>query len=343
MATLTSASTFFRRTFTKIILAGLAIIVFFIVINFGKNLINSIFPPPPAPTTVAFGKLPKLDLSSGITYAPSTIFNVQTISGNIPNLATTAKVFTVRGPRFAFGVLDQAQQKAKNAGFDDQSVGVIEGKAKFVDPKDKNRVLVMETATGNFELQSDFASQQEIIATRPKSQEDAKRRAIDFFRIFGISEKDFPQDKITSTYYKVDAGKLVETASLSDANLVQIIFNRAEIDSLAVIYLNAANPSVRALAADQKIVAANYSPIDIQKHKFATYPLKNASAAFEDLKNGRGVFNKKIDGKVFTIRNVRLGYLQTNKFQSFLMPVYIFESDNGLAAYVGAVSDFWVQ
>lgn len=343
MATLTWASTFFRKTFTRIILAVLAIILFFIIINFGKNLINSIFPPSNAPATVAFGKLPKLDLSGGVTYAPGTIFNVQTVSGNIPNLAASAKVFMVSEPRFAFGALKQAQEKAKNAGFNSQPVEALEGKAKFVDLKDKSRILVIETATGNFELQSDFASQQEIIASRPKSQEDAKRQAIDFFRIFGISQKDFPQDKISSTFYKVDAGKLVSVVSLSDANLVQVVFNRAEIDGLPVIYLNAANPSVWALVSNQKIAAANYFPIDIQKNKFATYPLKNASAAFEDLKNARGVFNKKIDGKVFIVRNVKLGYLQTNKFQPHLMPVYIFESDNGLAAYVSAVSDLWVQ
>jgi hypothetical protein len=64
--------------------------------------------------------------------------------------------------------------------------------------------------------------------------------------------------------------------------------------------------------------------------------------AVEDLSKGNGALNKKPDSNTFPIRNVRLAYLETEKNQGFLQPVYVFESDDGLAAYTHAVADVFI-
>ena len=83
--------------------------------------------------------------------------------------------------------------------------------------------------------------------------------------------------------------------------------------------------------------------LDIKKHKFSTYPLKEVTKAFEELKNGEGALNKEIEGTVFPIRDVEIVYLETENYQPYLQPVYLFKSDNNLAAYVPAVDENWVS
>ena len=71
--------------------------------------------------------------------------------------------------------------------------------------------------------------------------------------------------------------------------------------------------------------------------------MKGVDKAYQELQEGKGVFNKEIDTNFFPIRDVSLGYLETEVFQKYLQPVYVFRSDEGLLAFVSAVDESWLQ
>ena len=139
----------------------------------------------------------------------------------------------------------------------------------------------------------------------------------------------------------MDGGNLTKTPALSSANLVQVNFQRNSLDGLEVTSPQENNPSAKAQVSERKIVTAELSRLSIRPNKFATYPLKGIDKAFEQLKAGMGAFNKVPTTSTIPVRDVVLAYLETRKYQNYLQPVYVFKSDNGQVAYVGAVDDSW--
>src|SRR3989304_10594007 len=92
---LTETASFSRKAFIWAIRLVGAIVVLVLLISLGRVLKNTIFPPKPLPATVAFGKLPKLDLTEGIKPQAQITYSIETISGQLPSLPNTAKVFTI--------------------------------------------------------------------------------------------------------------------------------------------------------------------------------------------------------------------------------------------------------
>ena len=85
-----------------------------------------------------------------------------------------------------------------------------------------------------------------------------------------------------------------------------------------------------------------YFPVD--KAKFATYPLKSSSQAFEELKNSQAYIasiGQNLGGLV-SIRKVYLAYYDAGFPVDFYQPIIVFEGDKNFMAYVPAViSDYY--
>ena len=340
MTSLTETAFFSKKAFKWLIWGFGIILVLVLLIVLGKTIISTIFPAKPPPATVAFGKLPKLDLSEGFKIKGTTSFTIETISGQLPNLVDKAKVFAIDTDESSFGALERAKIRVSKIGFKEEPQEVAGSTFKFQDPKE-NRSITINIASGNFILESNYQNDPQIISTRPRSLEAAIDLARDFFNNFDVTRDDFPQDKIQTAYFRLDGGNLTKTPALSSANLVQMNFQRNSLDGLEVTSPQENNPSAKAQVSERKIVTAELSRLSIRPNKFATYPLKGIDKAFEQLKAGMGAFNKVPTTSTIPVRDVVLAYLETRKYQNYLQPVYVFKSDNGQVAYVGAVDDSW--
>jgi len=342
MTTLTQTSTAIKNLGLRAGKVVAALVVLFILFKLGGAIFSLISPQPAIVPTAAFGKLPQFDLSEGVVVDNLNI-RVDTISGDIPNLDTSAKVFAQVSPDITFGNLNQATQIATHLGFLPNSQDLGGGKVKFSDTKRPDRFLTMELASNNFNFTSNFLGDISILDSKPKSTETVQSAAVKFLQNFGFSAGEFPANKITAVFYTTNGGNLVKTDSLSSANVVKIIFKPADLDSSSVDYINEADPLIWVIVSDKDILAGEKALVQIQKNKFATYPLKGATVAFEQLKQGRGVLNKQPNDNNFVVRNVKIAYVASRKYQPYLEPVYIFEGNDGVNAYVGAVSDSWVE
>src|SRR3990172_12822690 len=114
MATLSQTSEMSKKTFIGgLIVVGL---IFLSILTFrlGLAVKNMLFPAPPPASTVAFGKIPKLDISEGVKPPEKIDYRVETISGELPKLAHEIKVFKIDFPRPAFGDLERTKAKVAN-------------------------------------------------------------------------------------------------------------------------------------------------------------------------------------------------------------------------------------
>jgi len=344
MATLSEAAQLSKKGLRWIVIFGVVILGLIILLILGQTIKNIIFPPKPLPPTVAFGKIPKLDLSEGIKPSLGVTYSLETISGQLPNLPTNVKVFVVAGEESSFGALQRTKIMVTKLGFATEPQNIGGNVFKFIDPKKTDRSITINVASENFQLTSNFSQDTQVISTRPKTVEDAIGRAVEFFNNFELKTKEFPKEKVETRFLRIDGNNLTQTPALGSANLVEVNFKRADIDKLPIITPQESSPSAQALVSQNSIVAAQLSKLAIERHKFSTYPLKGTAKAFEDLKAGKGYLNKEPEDRSrIPIRDVTLVYLETKKSQGFLQPVYVFKSDKGLVAYVSAVEEAWTK
>lgn len=343
MATLTEAAIFSKKSF-HVLLIGLGVLlVLLIFIRIAGNLKDELFPPSPLPATVAFDKLPKVDLSEGAKPSADLIYKMETISGDLPVLPTSAKVFKIEMPEVTFGDLERTKSKVAQVGFFGEPVEIIQGKAKFVDSKSQSRQITINLASGNFTFNNNFLNDPRLSSIQLRSQAEGIAKAYGFFYIFGLDETEFPRNRATITRYSLSDTNLKEADSISSTNLIRVNLNRGDIDKMPVINASLDNNRVWALVSSIETLEAKLSITPIKLHKFATYPLKGVDKAYQELKNGKAFFNKEPEGKIFSIREVVLGYVDTEKFQPYLQPFYLFKGENGQIVYIGAVDETWIK
>ncbi|GEM_PF-2926283 len=342
MSSLTEAASFSRKAF-KWVLVSIGVLLFLVVLFLvGKAIWKAVFPPSPTPPTIAFDKLPVFDLSEGIKNT-GIEFRIETITGDLPVLSSRAKVFRISEGDTTFGRIEKIKTLAAGLGFGKNPRVVGDNLYEFVDSRDEGRVFSIDIMDLNFNLESQFYNDTSVIGRSPGSEKDAIENTYNLFKQYNFDPKNFPENKATTRTLRIDGNKLVEVPSLSGASLIEVSFSRSEIDKLEVITPRQNLATAQALVAASKIVSAKLGKQDIELNKFATYPLKGTQAAFNDLKAGKGAFNKEIGEGAFPIREVTIGYIEGVKHQDYLQPVYLFKSDSGLIAYVNAVSDSFIK
>lgn len=337
MTTLTQTAFFSKKAF---LFAAIGLVIILILFFAARAILGLTFPSPPAPATVAFGKLPRPDFSDGIAAPRNISYKIETISGELPKLATSARVLAIVTPEPSFGAQERAKISASKVGFQNPKE-VSGGILRFSDPQETDRILMVDTISGDLTLESNFLNKAQISSSKIKSVDEATEKAIDFLNQFDVGSDEFPRDLVKTKKLKVQDGKLVE-ALTGDLNLVEVNFQRAAIDKLPVVNPRENKASISILVSANKIVEATVKMHHVERFKFATYPLKSTNEAFEDLTKGKGILNREANEE-FIVRDVKLGYLETQKEQPFLQPVYIFESDNFWQAYVAAVDETWFK
>lgn len=343
MTTLTGTVDAYKRLRKWVIGLVIVIIATLVLIKTGGFIVNLITPQKPASATLAFGKLPKLDLSEGYEVVSGTQFTVDTISGTLPTFDPYAKVFVIEKPVSRFGDLEKAVEGARRAGFDDAPVEITGGIAKFKDETGENRLLTIGTSDLSVSLVSDYLRNPAVVINKPQSAQNAQTAVLKFFESLNLPLSSFDDAQISTENVKIENGFLEKAVSLSEANLVRVVFNKGEIEKVPIINPDSENPLVWGLADDKNVFAAQFVAWEIKKHRFSTYPIKSEEVALSDLRNGGGALNKKPNSNIFAIVDVKLGYLETKNFQPYLRPVYLFMGDDGTIAYVDAVDNSWVS
>lgn len=337
MISLTNFANFSKRASIFTVLAIGGILTLFILFLFGSAIKNSLFPPAPPPATVAFGKLPRTDFSDGVKVGSRLNYKIETISGDLPKLPASAKVFAISRSNSSFGKLEDARKRAASIGFNTEAQIIPEG-FKFVDAKDSLRVFTVNSSSGNFLYQTSLLG-----VLRPKSTDEAIAAARDFFNNFNLSDKEFPSNKIETANLKFSASDLVPVPSLANSDLVRVDFYRADLDKLPLLPIALGKSLVVAQVSEKGVVGAKLNVYNLERFRFATYPLKGVARAYKELQNGQGVFNTSPNLDTFEITSIGLGYVESSKTSDFLEPVYIFSTLGNLKAFVSAVDDLWIS
>jgi hypothetical protein len=351
MATLTETAYVARRTINWAILAVVAYILMRIFWSIFITVFLLIFPPKAVPPNHLFGKLPALVFPQTATPSTKLTFQLQTIEGTVPQASVSATVYFM--PKTAPNLLglNKAQDFATSFNFDPTPVQESKNIYRFNDADLPLRRLKFDIVSNNFIIRYAFEEDPSIFSDKNlPSQEAGTKEAMSLLQSHSLYPDDLAAGSHEVSFLKLSGGQLVTTTSLSQADAERIDFFRKPIGNTSVFapYPDQAPISI-IFGGSQDVkkrliqVAYTFWPIDYETT--ATYGLKTGEQAWEELQNGGGYISRypTDTASVAVVRNVYLAYYDSFDPQTYLQPIFVFDGDNGLRAYVPAVAPPWTE
>lgn len=350
MSTLTETAYYTRRAINWGIIG---IVVFFTLrFLFGSalNTWRQLNPPPPPPPTVAFGKLPALELPANRTDATDLKFTLETIEGKPYLASNSAAVYFIPKPAPNLLALTRAKQFAGRLDFNNEPTTDNQSVFRFIDSANPARSLDFNIVTNNFDLSYNYGSDIGLFNEKNlPSAGQAVQEAKNFLQNFGLASPAFVAGEEKITYLALSGNNLLPTTSYSGANAIRVDLGRSNLEDLKLFPPDPQSELIYFIfspSSDQtkKFLKISYKfwPVEIEQR--ATYPLKTADLAWEELKNNKGYIASpgQTNGQA-VIRKMFLGYFYPENYQQFLQPIYVFEGDPNFLGFVPAILPAWVQ
>lgn len=246
------------------------------------------------------------------------------------------------------------------------------------------RTLNYNTVSQNFSMTSNYLSQLSVLQAQSiqnfSGPTDAITPVQSFLNNINASTTDIDytltqSPPTTNAYttipqlYSVSNGQLTQTTAIANAQVVRVDLYQKTISyslvagigqdlthsqtfnmQLPIMYPNPPYSPMNFLVASGQdaadVVNANFNhqSINTQPSQQATYPIKTAQQAFDDLKSGKGyIASYNGTGNQILINNVFLAYFIGSDQENYLMPIIVFQGQDGFFAYVSALSDNAIQ
>jgi len=348
MASLTSISISAR----KIIRYGVYTIILILILRFAFNISTAIFkilfPPKEPKPTVAFGKLPKLSFPNPEEHKLKGVsYTLEIATGGLPKLPNQAVVYFMPPIQSDIGVVEKAKKIAQSLGFNPDGKVLIESIPNLYvfEKANSPSKLTMNIVSGEFSISYNLNQNPAILRDMATSPESAINLVQSLLKGAGLLNQDLEKGPITHEFLRYEQGNFVPAISQSEANAVKVnLFRRGfesrgqDIPSITPT-MPEANIWFLIVGRSRQIIAGEYHFFPIDNGKNATYPLKTAEEAFEELKNGEGFITnpKSVVGSSVTIRKVYLSYYDAGQYSEYYQPVVVFEGDNNFYGIIPAV------
>jgi uncharacterized small protein (DUF1192 family) len=359
------------------------LLVFFVIFKLGAFIISVATPPQIDPPNHAFDILPAIRFPENVTENIYT-YTLNTISGELPSdFPDRIHVYEITPPTPSLLNLNEAKEKARTLGFTGEQGKVLpelslgDGKYQWTETVDNKRKLIIDTVTFNFSVQSDYLESLTTHGAKNLSDEvNAVLTVQELLQRIDLLPEDLDLEKSQmqnkdSNYntfpklYDIRNGSLVPTSSLSTAKVIRVDLHQKDIEyeldtgrknvpktkmKMPIRYPNPPFSTMNFWVTSGKnraeVGAADFVHygITFPSDSPATYPIKTADTAFEDLKNGNA-YIASYDGldQEVLISDIYLAYYMSKDNPTYLMPIIVFEGQSGFFAYVSAITDEWID
>lgn len=320
-----------------------------VLVNGIIAFVGFLFKPGPPPPTVTFGPVPAIQFLKNQASGPFT-YSLNTASGTLPTFPNQARIYVITEPPpdlLSFDTVNAIVAQTEFAKIKAQTLSETDYSWSL--PYLPFKRLTFNTLTYNYDLESQFYADPVVLtATYLPSLKDAIAQAQNFFDAMKSYPTDIDMNKTTTILLNIQGGLYYPASSLSTAQIIRVDFYQKDQNKLPIFYPNPPYSGISAIIASGKdrstqIVEAHRNWQQITDTS-STYPLKTTEQAFSELKSGKAYIAAYTGlAKNIQINNVTLGYYVGASQQKYLMPIIVFQGNDGFYAYVSAVSDVWIQ
>ncbi len=326
------------------ILLGLLIAIFSITRI--VSIIKQNLTPPPLPT-VAFGKLPSITFPDNKNNKKFS-YSIDTIAGFLPTLPDRIQIYRIEEEKPDLLAFDKMQSRVSKVGFTSNSQ-VAENTYQWTDNSTLSRKITANIfSTQSFNLSSSFLTDTPIqpIANF-LDQNGAINTSEKFLSDMSYLPNDLDVGKTKTSLFSIKDGVLNPTTNSLNAKIIRVDFFQGNVNKLPIYYddpyTSVMTLFVAVVQAQPQIVQANFNHQSIAKDS-EDYPLKTIDEAYAQLKKGKAYISSYSGNDTnILIKNVILGYYIGKDKQDYLMPIIVFEGNNGFWAYVLAIKDEWIS
>lgn len=327
------------------IIIGIAIILFIVLkfLFFVKELILPSAPPPP---TVSFGKLPPPYFPEGIK--KDFTYEIDTLSAELPILNQSEKIYKMeqRGPDIL--AVEKASTKVSSLGFRSRPQQISDFIYKWNNSNPPVQNLILNIKLSEFNLSSSYLNYENLLKGKNfTSQSEPIGAATSFLKTLEFFPEDIDEEKTKVEFMTLDGGVVNPTTRTINSNIADVYFFQKSKDDLPIVYPQGNKSSMKltvgAGSLKGKILDGKFSHQNALDET-ATYPIKTAQEAYEDLKNGKAyVASHSSDDTKVLIKKVYTALYSEGQIQQYLTPVIVFEGNNGFIAFVPAIKAGWID
>lgn len=335
-----------RTLFKWSTISLLALISLILIFKTGINIKEYFYPTPVPPPTVSFGKLPQISFLPNTT-TKSLSYTINTLSGTLPTFPDRVKIYQITQPQPNLLALKRAQERVVEAGFDPPATSISDTIYQWQTQSQLSKKLTQNILSFNFNLSTNFLNNQNLFNKEPLSENEAVDVTRSYVSKISLFHEDIDTAKTKITPLLFKDSQLVAATSISTTQVIRVDLYQKNIDNLPVYYPHPPFSTMNFLVAGKRpreeILEANFYH-QIINETSATYPIITADEAFSQLKKANAYIAAYYgtDNQI-KIKNVYLGYYLGEITQDYLMPIVIFEGNDGFFAYISAVKEEWIN
>lgn len=287
-------------------------------------------PPVEEKPDTKFGLLPPIVFPEKSVSSSNYSYSIDTSTGNLPKVGIDSgfekiiKVYFITKTYATLLSADRAKNLAEK--FDIKSAPKILSETNY-QFQDKDKTLTVNLDNGNFTFEK------EATVSGQENLDDDNKLVSGFERnleFLGVFKDDLKTGRTKVISSKTEAGVAqisLWPSKIDNKPIFTPQFDTSEI--FAVVYKSADNL--------QDYLALNFTYYPIDTSTFATYRIKTAEQAFEDLKSGKGIVSIEPNAPKVSISLIYLAYFLGDSYSPYLQPIFVFEGPH-FAAYVPAIS-----
>ncbi len=341
--TLTQTAILVRQVITISIIALVLGTISFIGYKIWHSYYLAHLPPVEEKPDLKFGLLPPINFPKVKVSTSNFSYSLDTTTGGLPKVGIDpgfekiVKVYFVTQTFASFLSSDRSGTLASNFGLTNPPEILSETRYKYTG---QSQNLTVDLDSGNFSYES------EATMSAKAGLDDDNKLVSNFEQILatlGVMKDDLKTGRTKVALLKNDGGALVPTQLRTEAAAAQISLWPSPIDKKSIFTADFDKSLVNAVVSGSAgkldyylSLSFTYYPIDTST--FATYQIKGADRAFEDLKSGKGAVVIEPKTPQVSITSVYLGYFLSDSYSPYLQPIFIFEGPN-FVAYVNAISE----
>lgn len=335
-----------KLTLKIAMLLTIVLTIIIVLIRTGIYLKEQLFPTPPPPPTIAFGKLPKLIFPKSVN-SQKLSFTIDTITGTLPALPDRTSVFPAILREHNLLALQRASERVKSLGFSGNKQQVSDRLYLWEKPG-KTEILTYDILSLNFKYSIDEETKQQLYRkSNIRDKGNAIAKAQSFISLLSNFPADIDPNKTTVQNLTYANDKLETPTSIGNTRILRVDFFQKDIENLPIFYPHPPASIMHVIIGGENtnpiVVESTFYYLDLQTNS-ATYPIKTAQEAFQNLQNNQAYIASYYGAdKEVAIKNVFLAYYVGDIPQQFLMPVIVFEGKEGFYAYVSAVRNEWIK